>query len=56
VVSVLYRSCGIPVAWHIFTANQFGAWMSPILHLLRLLHPAMPEQMTVLALVDCGFS
>lgn len=54
VVSVLYRGCAIPVAWHILPANRPGAWMSPILRLLRLLQPAMPKQMTVLVLADRG--
>ena len=35
VVSVLYRGCAIPVAWHILPANRPGAWMSPLLRLLR---------------------
>ena len=54
VVSVLYRGSAIPVAWHILPANRPGAWMSPILRLLRLLHPAMPPHMTVLVLADRG--
>ena len=54
VVSVLYRGSAIPVAWHILPANRPGAWMSPILRLLRLLHPAMPAHMTVLVLADRG--
>ena len=54
VVSVLYRGCAIPVAWYILPANQPGAWMRPILRLLRLLRPAMPPQMTVLVLADRG--
>jgi hypothetical protein len=56
VVSVLYRGSAIPVAWHILPANRPGAWMSPILRLLRLLHPAMPAHMTVLVLADRGFA
>ena len=54
VVSVLYRSCAIPVAWCILPANQPGAWMAPILRLLRLLRPAIPASMTVLVLADRG--
>lgn len=54
VVSVLYRGCAIPVAWHILPANRPGVWISPILHLLRVLHPALPPQMTVLVLADRG--
>lgn len=54
VVSVLYRGAAIPVAWHILPANRPGAWMPPILRLLRLLRPARPPQMTVLVLADRG--
>jgi DDE family transposase len=54
VVSVLYRGCAIPVAWHVLPASQPGAWMSPLLRLLRLLRPAVPPNMTVLVLADRG--
>ncbi len=54
VVSVLYRGTAIPVAWHILPANQKGAWMGPILRLLRQLRPAVPTHMTVLVQADCG--
>jgi hypothetical protein len=54
VVSVLYRGAAIPVAWHILPANRPGVWMSPILRLLRVLHPAVPPHMTVLVLADRG--
>lgn len=54
VVSVLYRGSAIPVAWCMLPANQPGAWMGPILRLLRLLRPAIPPTMTVLVLADRG--
>jgi len=54
VVSVLYRGGAIPVAWHILPANQAGAWMSPILRLLRVLRPAVPAQTSVLVFADRG--
>ena len=54
VVSVLYRGSAIPVAWCILPANQPGAWMAPILRLLRELRPALPSSMTVLILADRG--
>jgi hypothetical protein len=53
-VSVLYRGVAIPVAWHALPANQAGAWMGPILRLLRWLRPAIPPGMTVLVLADRG--
>ena len=56
VVSVLYRSCAIPVAWRIRRANQRGSWMEPIVELLRELAPAAPREMTVVVLCDRGLA
>ncbi len=56
VISVVYRSCAIPVAWRIHKANQPGSWMDPIVELLRQLAPAVPEEMTVIVLCDRGIS
>ena len=41
VISVVYRSCAIPVAWRILRANKPGAWMDPIVELLQTLAPAV---------------
>ena len=46
VISVVYRGCAIPVAWRILRANQRGAWMDPMVELLRELAPAVPREMT----------
>jgi len=54
VISVLYRGCALPVAWHLLPANQPGAWMPAILHLLALLQPAVPPGMAVRVLADRG--
>ncbi|MCA1598303.1 MAG: hypothetical protein LC769_04675 [Chloroflexi bacterium] len=54
VISVVYRGCAIPVAWHILAANQREAWRPHWLRLLRLLRPAIPPTMTVLVLADRG--
>jgi len=54
VVSVLYRGCALPVAWHLLPANQEGAWLPAILTLFRQLRPAVPATMTVLVLADRG--
>ena len=54
VISVLYRSCAIPVAWHILPANRRGEWMTPTLELLELLAPAVPSDMTVIVMCDRG--
>ena len=40
VISVLYRSCAIPVAWHIRHADQPGSWMDPTVDLLQELGPS----------------
>jgi hypothetical protein len=54
VVSVLYRSTAIPVAWHVLPANQRGAWMPALCGLLQTLAPAVPASMQVLVLSDRG--
>src|SRR5690349_6833686 len=54
VVSVLYRGSAIPVAWAVLPGNAPGAWMGPVLRLLRLLRPAVPAGWTVLVLADRG--
>jgi hypothetical protein len=54
VISVLYRGSAIPVAWQILPANAKGPWLSPIVDLLHLLAPVVPQSMTVLVLADRG--
>src|SRR4051812_18167538 len=54
VVSVLYRGSAIPVAWAVLPGNVPGAWLGPILRLLRRLRPAAPPGRTVLAPADRG--
>ena len=56
VISVVYRSCAIPVAWRIRRANQRGSWMDPIVELLQDLAPAVPREMTVIVLCDRGLA
>ena len=72
VISVVYRSCAIPVApypirgrlWSIHRATQKGSpypvrgrlWMDPTVELLRELAPAVPRDMTVIVLCDRGIS
>ncbi len=56
VISVVYRSCAIPVAWRIHRATQRGFWMDPTVKLLRELAPAVPSDMTVIVLCDRGIS
>ena len=56
VISVVYRSCAIPVAWRILRANKPGAWMDPIVELLQALAPAVPRDMSVIVLCDRGLA
>ena len=56
VISVLYRSCAIPVAWSVRRADRRGSWMDPTVELLRQLAPAVPEDVTVIVLCDRGIS
>ena len=56
VISVVYRGCAIPVAWRIMRANKPGAWMDPIVELLKALAPAPPEGMNVIVLCDRGLT
>ncbi|MEZ4634282.1 MAG: hypothetical protein R2856_04765 [Caldilineaceae bacterium] len=53
-VSVVYRGCGIPVAWVVLPAGQKGAWRKEWLRMLRLLRPAVPPEWTVIVLADRG--
>jgi len=53
-VSVVYRGCGIPVAWVVLPAGQKGAWRKEWLRMLRLLRPVVPPEWTVIVLADRG--
>ena len=48
VISVVYRSCAIPVAWRIHKATQKGSWMDPTVIVLcdrGLSSPRLWQQM-----------
>jgi Transposase DDE domain len=53
-LSVLYRGCAIPVAWHVKAGPGRGPWIAPLQELLERLAPAVPPTMTVLVLTDRG--
>ena len=53
-VSVVYRGCGIPVAWHVCAAHQKESWRPHWLRMLRQLRPAIPADWSVLVLTDRG--
>ncbi|NJO83855.1 MAG: transposase [Blastochloris sp.] len=54
VISVLYRGCAIPIAWHIVPAQQAGAWMPHILRLIDQIHAAIPAAWRTIVMVDRG--
>lgn len=53
-ISVVYRSCALPVAWAVLPAGQQGAWRDHWVRLLGLLAPAIPADWRVLVLADRG--
>ncbi len=53
-VCILYRGSAIPIAWLILPANQEGAWMGPILRLLRLIWREVPKGYRVVVMADRG--
>lgn len=53
-ICVVYRGCGIPVAWSILPAGRKRAWRREWLRMLRVLRPAIPRDWTVLVLTDRG--
>jgi hypothetical protein len=54
VISVLYRGCAIPVAWHVLPAKQAGSWQAHWARLLRALEASVPRDWLVLVLADRG--
>lgn len=53
-ICVVYRGCGIPVAWTILPSGKKQAWRREWLRMLRILRPAIPPAWTVLVLADRG--
>jgi len=52
--AVLYRGCGLPVAWAVQTADETGSWNDIWRDLLGRLHAALGEGWTVMVLTDRG--
>ena len=52
--AVLYRGCGLPVAWAVQTADQKGSWNDIWFDLLGKLKTALGDGWTVLVLTDRG--
>lgn len=53
-ISVVYRGCGIPVAWAILPANQPGSWQQPWLSLFQHLKGSIPADWLVIVMADRG--
>lgn len=54
VISVLYRSRAIPVAWHLLPGNVPGAYLAPTVQLLAVLGPVVPRSLRVTLAADRG--
>lgn len=53
-VSVMYRGCGIPVAWMIIPAHQKGKWRPYWERLLQLVGAVVPKDWKVIVMADRG--
>lgn len=53
-VSVVYRGCGVPVAWAVLPGNEPGAWHEHWVRLLEALGAHLGPDWTVLVLSDRG--
>lgn len=54
VIGVVYRGCGIPVAWAILKGNTKGSWKPHWLRLIDHLQPAIPADWFVVVTTDRG--
>lgn len=53
-ISVMYRGCGIPIAWKIIKAGQEGEWRPYWEGLLTALEGAVPPDWKVIVMADRG--
>jgi hypothetical protein len=53
-LSVVYRSCALPVAWVVLPATRKGKWMPHLERLLRQLRGVVPDTWRVIVLTDRG--
>ena len=53
-ISVVVRSCAIPVAWKVLPAEQKGSWRPHWEGLFSLLEEAVPSEWQVIVLADRG--
>ena len=54
VISVLYRGCAIPIAWHILPEGQKGAWKGIWLELFAHFQGCLSPDWTVIVMADRG--
>ncbi|HEY6410375.1 MAG TPA: hypothetical protein VIY29_23230, partial [Ktedonobacteraceae bacterium] len=53
-LSVMYRGCGIPIAWAILPAGEKGEWKAHWLRLLQAVRGVIPVDWRVLVMADRG--
>lgn len=53
-ISVVYRGCGIPIAWAVLREGQKGAWKEPWLGLFHALQGIVPPDWCVVVMADRG--
>jgi len=53
-ISVMYRGCGIPIAWKIIKAGQEGEWRSHWEGMLETLAGIVPQDWLVIVMADRG--
>ena len=53
-ISIVYRGCAIPVAWHLLPATEKGGWKEHWLSLFEQLEGAVPSDWTVVVMADRG--
>jgi len=54
VISVVYRGCAIPIAWHVLPAIEKGSWKKPWLDLFSYFEGVIPEDWVVIVMADRG--
>jgi hypothetical protein len=53
-ISVVYRGCGIPIAWAVLREGQKGAWKAPWIGLFQQLQGIVPSDWLVVVMADRG--
>lgn len=53
-ISIVYRGCAIPIAWHVLPAIEKGSWKQPWLDLFSHFEGVIPEDWVVIVMADRG--